>query len=621
MQTDALSSTRHTIQLRHELLLGLLATYLHRAAYPFYYGSGQHEFQLPMVAWLRDPSLFPGDPMREAFAGFPSLFWRTVAWLCTWFELETILLIGLFVSHFLAFWGLARMIARDLPDTRFLAIVLLGLALSPFLTMAAPFGGGGGIFGGLMTQTTLAGGLAIWAAICLLEGRWVWGALLLGLMLHIHVLLAVYLGFAFLAFAWFDWRHHRRQIIGAVSLLLLFGVGWLALARRALQAEYPEGYVEALLAHYPYHLVLSTRPAYELLLGLFFLAGMTAVVVLAVRRGIVRDHRLELLVTSMLVPILLGTVVGEWLRMPKLLLLQLLRADTFLTLFGLVLVPIYGFRLLVALWNLAPAAALLVSVPALLYPLTEGRALPTFLTVAAVVAADSRHRFDRVCRWLVGNRIVVGIALFFFAFIVAGVLGWRGSLDPGKLTILFAAASAPAVYASRLRAAAIQTRTLATLGAWVVLIGSAMLLVDPAMVRRPVRPPAAAEAAWREVQNWARENTPKDAVFLVPPFPGGFRVFSQRSVWVSWRDGDIFWIYPSYAPEWRRRIAALGLPYLPGHVDVEAITAAYRKLSWEQLSQLARENHLPYVIQYADVPYPVAPVYSNEAFAVYHVVK
>ncbi len=621
MQTDFSIPTRLAVQPRHELLLALLATYLHRAAYPFYYGVGQHEFQLPMVAWLRDPTLFPGDPMREAFAGFPSLFWRTVAWFTNWFALETILLIGLFVSHFLAFWGLARMIARDLPDIRFLAIILVGLAFSPFLTMAAPFGGGGGIFGGLMTQTTLAGGLAIWAAVCLLEGRWIGGTLLLGLMLHIHMLLAVYLGFAFLAFAWFDWRYHRRQIIGAGSLLFLFGAGWLALARRALQVEYPEGYVEALLAHYPYHLVLSTRPTYELLLGIFFLVGMTTVVVLAVRCGIIRDHRLELLVASMLVPILLGTVVGEWLRIPKLLLLQLLRADTFLILFGLVLVPIYGFRLLVTLWNSAPAAAVLVSMPALLYPLTEGRALPVFLTIATVVAADPRHRFDRVCRRLVGNLTPVGVALFVFAFVAAGTLWWRGSLDPGKWTILFAAATAPAVYSSRLRAAAVQARTLAVLGSWVVLFGSAMLLVEPAMLGRPVRLPTSEEAAWREVQNWARENTSKDAVFLVPPFPGGFRVFSQRSCWVSWRDGDIFWIHPSYAPEWRRRISVLGLPYVPGHVDMEAITAAYRKLSWEQLSKLARENHLPYIVQYADVPYPVAPVYSNEAFAVYHVAK
>ncbi|MCL6481854.1 MAG: hypothetical protein K6U02_09010 [Firmicutes bacterium] len=607
---------------RHELLLALLATYLHRVAFPFLYGVGQHQFPLPMVAWLRDPSLFPNDPIREAFAIFPSLFWRAVAWLTNGLELQTLLLIGLFLFHFLSFWGLTRMIARDVPDARFLTILLLGIALSPMLTSEAPFGGGGGIFGGLMTQTTLAGTLAIWAVFCLLEGRWVWGALLLGLMLHIHVLLAVHLGFVFLAFLWRDWYPHRRQIIGAGSILLLFGLGWLVLWRQALRAEYPEGYVETLLMHYPYHLVLSMRPVYYLLLGLFVLAGMIAVVVLAIRRGVTRNHRFELLVASLLVPILLGVLVGEWLRVPKLMLLQLLRADTYLILFGLVLVAMYGFRLLVALWNQAPAAAVLVAVPAMLYPLAEGRALPAFLIVAAGVAADRQHRFDRVCRWLAQKHPWMGWAPLIFAFGAAGVLWWRGSLDPARLTILFAMASAPLVYRSRARAAAIQTRTFAVLGSLVVLVGSVALLVRPvAMFWRPIRPLPEVEAAWREVQIWARENTSKDTVFLVPPFPGGFRIFSQRSCWVSWKDGDIFWVYPPYAPEWRSRFAALGLPLTVGHLDPEAITAAYRKLSWERLSELARGNNLRYIVQHADIPYEVAPVWSNEIFAIYLVAK
>ncbi len=613
---------RLVMKSRHELLLALLATYLHRVAYPFFDGTLQHEFQLPMVAWLRDPSLFPSDPIREAFANFPSLFWRAVAWLTNWFELQTLLLIGLFVSHFLAFWGLTRMIAREVPEAKFLAILLLGIALSPILTLEAPFGGGGEIFGGLMTQTKLGGALAIWAALCLLEGRWVWGALLLGLMLYIHVLLAVQLGFAFLVFLWRDWHHARRQIIGAGSILLLFGLGWLVLWPQALRVEYPAGYVETLLMHYPYHSVLSTRPAYQLQLGVFVLAGMIAVIALAIRRGVTRNHRLELLVASMLVPILLGIFVGEWLRVPKLMLLQLLRADTYLILFGLVLVSIYGFRLLVALWNQAPAAAVLLAVSAMLYPLAEGRALPTFLTVAAVVAADRQHRFDHVCRWLVEKHPWIGWAPLVFAFGAAGMLWWRGSLDPARVTILFAMASAPLVYASRRRATAVQTRTFAVLGSLVVLVGSVALLVKPAaMFWHPIRPVTAIEAAWREVQTWARENTSKDTVFLVPPFPGSFRIFSQRSCWVSWRDGDIFWIYPPYAPEWRRRFAALGLPLTPGHLDPEAITAAYRKLSWERLSALARENNLRYVVQHADVPYEVAPVWSNELFAIYLVEK
>jgi hypothetical protein len=54
-------------------------------------------------------------------------------------------------------------------------------------------------------------------------------------------------------------------------------------------------------------------------------------------------------------------------------------------------------------------------------------------------------------------------------------------------------------------------------------------------------------------------------------------------------------------------------------VDTAGIEAAYRDLSWEQLLALARENSLSYIIQFADIPYPVTPIHTNERFAVYQV--
>lgn len=46
----------------------------------------------------------------------------------------------------------------------------------------------------------------------------------------------------------------------------------------------------------------------------------------------------------------------------------------------------------------------------------------------------------------------------------------------------------------------------------------------------------------REMAEWARDNTPKDAVFLCPDagqelYPGFFRVYSQRSLYVDWKGG------------------------------------------------------------------------------------
>lgn len=622
MLTDSNSSAKHGQSLFQEILLALLATYLHLVAFPFYYGVGQHEFQLPMVAWFRDPSLFPGDPMRNAFANYPSIFWHLVAWLTRWFPVEAILFTGLFVSHFLVFWAVTRIVSRCVSQGRFVAVVVIAVGLSPLLVTPTPFGGGGGIVGGLMTHTSFAGALSLWAGAFLLEGRWIRASMLLGLVIHTHLLLGVYLGFAFLVFLWPDWRERRGSIFAAGGILLLFGLAWLYVARRALGVEYPEGYVDALLIHYPYHLVLSTRSVYDLLRGLFVLAGIGAIVGLMHWRQAVREPRLELLVASMLIPILLGVFVGEFFRVPHLLLLQLLRADTFLFFFGVLLVQIYGARLLTRLWNEAPAAGVLAGIPAILFPLGEGRALPAFLILTTLVAADRRNRFDRLCRWLARFRLLTRLALTIFVVAGAALFLWRGSLQPDRLVILLAVVSGPLVHILDASPYPIRARRLAVAGSATVLACSVVLLVgNVCLFWRPVRPLTPEEAAWREVQLWAKENTPKDTVFLVPPFPGGFRVFSQRSCWVSWRDGDIFWLYPPYTSEWRRRISALGLPQSIGHVDMEAITAAYHNLPWERLREIARDNNLLYIIQYADVRYEAVPVFSNEKFSVYPVAQ
>ncbi len=618
LRTNINTSRELPLKARHELVLALLATYLHRVAFPFYYGVGQNEFQLPMVAWLRDPSLFPGDPMRDGFASYPSVFWHVVAWLAGWFSTETILFVGLFASHFFVFWGVARIVVRRVGEWRFVAIMVIAVALAPLLVTPTPFGGGGGILGGLMTHTAFAGALSVWVAASLLEGRWIRAAVLLGFVIHIHLLLGVYLGFAFLVFLWPDWRERRSSIFAAGGILLLFGLAWLYVARRALGVEYPEGYVDALLIHYPYHLVLSTRPAYDLLRGLFALAGIGAVAGLVLWRGAPRERRLELLVASTFIPILLGIFVGEFFRVPQLLLLQLLRADTFLFFFGVMLAQIYGFRLLILLWNQAPAAGLLAGIPAILFPLGEGRALPAFVLVAALFAADRRNRFDALCRWLAGWRVLLGLACVAFVVAATGLLWQRGSLEPDKFVILLALVSGPFVYLCERRELAIRTRRIAVTGGLIVLVCSGVLLVeDSSMLWRPVRPLTPEQAAWREIQNWAREHTSKETRFMVPPFPGGFRVFSQRSCWVSWRDGDTFWMYPPYAPEWRRRIAALGLPQTVGRVDDEGIEAAYRHLPWERLLALARENDVQYVVQFSDVAYARRPVFSNDWFSIY----
>ncbi|HZD46736.1 MAG TPA: DUF6798 domain-containing protein, partial [Acidobacteriaceae bacterium] len=66
---------------------------------------------------------------------------------------------------------------------------------------------------------------------------------------------------------------------------------------------------------------------------------------------------------------------------------------------------------------------------------------------------------------------------------------------------------------------------------------------------------------WLQAFQWVRDNTPRDAVFALPPryllIPGedlhGFRAIAQRSMIADWvKDSGVASIFPQMAPEWKR---------------------------------------------------------------------
>src|SRR5258705_384990 len=83
--------------------------------------------------------------------------------------------------------------------------------------------------------------------------------------------------------------------------------------------------------------------------------------------------------------------------------------------------------------------------------------------------------------------------------------------------------------------------------------------------------------SWREVQDWARLHTPKDAIFVTPPEEAGFRVFSERTVVGEWKDGTQQYFDETFATEWAARMEALG-------------RGGYVKMTDDQLSQIARRQ-------------------------------
>ena len=78
--------------------------------------------QIPIVNLLNDPSLYPGDPYREALLRYPSYLWHLIAWGARLLPLETLLL-GLFLVERILVIVAAGYLARAIMPKSHLATV------------------------------------------------------------------------------------------------------------------------------------------------------------------------------------------------------------------------------------------------------------------------------------------------------------------------------------------------------------------------------------------------------------------------------------------------------------------------------------------------------------------
>ncbi len=120
---------------------------------------------------------------------------------------------------------------------------------------------------------------------------------------------------------------------------------------------------------------------------------------------------------------------------------------------------------------------------------------------------------------------------------------------------------------------------------------------------------------WLSAQQWAKENTPQDAAFIVPPYLEGFRVESERALYGEWKDGTQMLFNPAFGNEWMRRMENLG------YKKEKSLKDAYCALSQDDFKKVAVELEPAHSKVFAVVPaemknldFPVT--YSNDKFSV-----
>ena len=134
------------------------------------------------------------------------------------------------------------------------------------------------------------------------------------------------------------------------------------------------------------------------------------------------------------------------------------------------------------------------------------------------------------------------------------------------------------------------------------------------------------KTAWTQTQDWARNHTPRQAMFITPPeilshYIPDWRTFSERGSLATLV--EIFeFPHPEYFPAWQKKFEALApgaiAQFNGNYLDTFSITrAAYYSLTPQDYLRIAQQYQVRYLVVEKPHLQPFPIVYENEGFAIY----
>jgi len=426
-------------------------------------------------------------------------------------------------------------------------------------------------------------GLAAMAAM--LARKPVWAGLCIGLGAAVHPIIALFFGIAVATVALHRLAEFRlvRLIAGGVVALVI-AAGWsiMMLGNSGIAGESVDpnlyiGLMRLMSFHwFPITIGVFGDRAFETFIPF---TGFLLVVAALVRPFPSTDKRfdvdlsLALGIVVLLVVAAVGVFSSEYSGVPLLIKLALHRASSVVLLLGAVIVvPRLAADVVTKpLVRAALAAALLLSA------FWRDHGPPILLCIFYALAVLYHERRDRSRAELIlivgAFAVVVGIATIFATTYSRSVLLSVVDLRISALSApLFMVAFALAGVSWKLRMPVVLAAGIAAGAlAWLPQVDP---LRDPAELQRAT--------AFLQAQEWARSNTPPDALFMVDPtYSYSWRDMAERPSFGSLRD----WLYAGWGYNTRASVMKEGLSRarwlgldLDRYLSAKNVTAAYSEM-------------------------------------------
>ena len=117
---------------------------------------------------------------------------------------------------------------------------------------------------------------------------------------------------------------------------------------------------------------------------------------------------------------------------------------------------------------------------------------------------------------------------------------------------------------------------------------------------------------WADIQQFAKNHSSKDDLFIVPPYINGFTFYSLRATLGDWAEGTtLIYLDNQFTQEWFARMNDLGWRkwYLPKE--------GYNKLTTDEIIAVAKKYRANFVVTEKPKIFNLQKLYENKMYILY----
>ncbi len=583
----------------------------------YFYGYGFNYipfgYNLPPIFFRLDPALYPLDMYIRSSIHHNTYFFNIIVFLTKYIAIEKAafaLSVTCLYITLLAIFYLTLVVFKN-KTSGYLAILLYSFGLRQW-SLGEP-----GIYCNFLDAAIIAYPVLMFALAFFLKKRYFVSLFLTGLIFNIHLPYALNLLFIFSCF--FLWQYRLlniRFIVKAVLSILIPALPFFRMLPSLLRPKYySQEWFQAIQTGEWFHHLPSCWDLNHYVRFLLF-AGLTAFSIYKIQNSDKR-RTITALFSSLLLLCTLGTIFTEVFPTPFFIQLHVWNYGTWI--FYLAAIACIA-GLLVSQWNnnINRQFSIIAIVPVI-----AGYIQPYWIMPLLAVMLLSTSFKDNMCLRLKSFRTIAILVLTYLVFSAFLPELRIGMAYTGK----FAALVLVCIFMFVISTSLLTKRFTAYAPGKKLLIASILFLVffDLSYVYRQNgvnlnykgysksnTPP------WIDAQLYARDHTPKGALFIVPPYLEGFNVFSRRSIFGDWIIGTTcVWGDNSYASEWLNRMELLGWDTSRVMKNFQQVKHGYNSLTDKQIMKIAKQYSASYIVFEKTKKLDLPIEYKNSEFIIY----